>query len=82
MAIKENKNKPKKEYTYIDIFSGTIYVFDKYRDYRKFVKKGVLPKNWKGGADMRNITEPPSIYPTTNPNSVEAYHQSLKGGAE
>lgn len=36
----------------------------------------------KGGADMRNITEPPSSCITTNPNSVEAYYQSLKGGAE
>ena len=34
------------------------------------------------GADMRNITETPSSCTTTNPNSVEAYHQSLKGGAE
>ena len=43
--------------------------------------------NWfsfaeKGGADMRNITETSSSCTTTNPNSVEVYHQSLKGGAE
>lgn len=36
----------------------------------------------KGGADMRNTTETPSSCTTTNPNSVEAYHQSLKGDAE
>ena len=36
----------------------------------------------KGGADMRNITETSSSCTTTNPNSVEVYHQSLKGGAE
>ena len=32
------------------------------------------------GADMQNITKTPSSSTTTNPNSVEAYHQSLKGG--
>lgn len=35
----------------------------------------------KGDADMQNITETSSSCTTTNPNSVEAYHQSLKGGA-
>lgn len=36
----------------------------------------------QGRADMKNITETPSSCITTNPNSVEAYHQSLKEGVE
>lgn len=34
------------------------------------------------GADMRNITETSSSCTTTNPNSVEAYHQTFKEGAK
>jgi len=50
----------------------------------ELLKDPEFRKEWKKlcGADMRNITETPSSCTTTNPNSVEAYHQSLKGDAE
>ena len=38
--------KEKKIYTCIDISNGTIYVFDKKSEYKRFLKKGKLPKNW------------------------------------
>ena len=38
--------KEKKVYTCIDISNGTIYVFDKKSEYKRFLKKGKLPKNW------------------------------------
>lgn len=38
--------KEKQTYSCIDLSKGTIYVFDNYFDYRRFVKKGKLPKNW------------------------------------
>lgn len=52
----------------------------KLADYYPFCHCGADMR--KGGADMRNTTETPSSCTTTNPNSVEAYHQSLKGDAE
>ena len=37
----------KKAYEFIDISNGTIYVFDKKSELKKFVKTGELPKSWK-----------------------------------
>ena len=37
--------KEKKTYSCIDLSEGTIYIFDNFFDYRRFVKKGKLPKN-------------------------------------
>ena len=47
--------KEKQTYSCIDLSEGTIYVFDNYFDYRRFVKKGKLPKNWgkTSKVDMR-----------------------------
>ncbi len=53
------KEKEKKTYSCIDLSEGTIYVFDNYFDYCRFVKKGKLPKNWgkTSEGDMRGVAK-------------------------